>query len=89
MLKFMEKNKKKLVTIGLFGLVGAILVWVAKYIIKVANHYPKIFWWISVIFLTLLSISGFLLIRNGNTKFAIICIGAILAINSLSTNSKK
>ena len=89
MLKFMEKNKKELVTFGLYGLIGAILVRVVKYIIKVANHHPKVFWWISFIIFTLLCISGFLFIRNGNTKFAIICIGAILAISSLCTNSRK
>lgn len=89
MLKFVEKNKKEMITFGLFGLAGVILVPVARCIIKEANYYPKVFWWISAIFLTLLSICGFLLIRSGNTKFAIICIGTILAINSLSTNSKK
>lgn len=89
MLKFMEKNKKEIVSFGLFGLAGVILVPLVRYIIKVANHYPKVFWWISFIIFTLLCISAFLLIRSGNTKFAIICIGAMLAINSLSTNSRK
>lgn len=89
MLKLMKKNKKELATFGLFGIVGVMLVPVVRNIIKVANHYPKVFWWISCIIFTLLCISGFLFIRSGNSKFVIICIGAILAINILSTNRRK
>ena len=89
MLKFMEKNKKELLTLGLFGLVGVILVPVARYIIKVANQYPKVVRWISFIILILLCINEFMFIRSGNVKFVIICIGAMLVINSLSTKSRK
>ena len=89
MLKLTEKNKKEMVTFGVFGLIGVILVPMVRNIIKVANHYPKVFCWISSIIFTFLCISGFLFIRNGNNKFAIVCIGAILAINSLSTDGRK
>lgn len=89
MLKFMEKNRKEIITFGLFGLAGVILMPVARCIIKAANHYPKVFRWIACIIFTLLCISGFLFIRSGNSKFVIICIGVILAINSLSTNRRK
>ena len=89
MLKFMKNNKKEMVTIGLFGLVGVILVPVVRYIIKAANQYPKVFRWISIIIVTLACITGFLFIQSENAKFVVICIGAMLAINSLSTNSRK
>lgn len=89
MLKFMEKNKKELVTIGLFGLVGVILVPVVRYIIKVANRYPRVFRWIYFLVITLVCICGFLFIQSENAKFAVLCIGAMLAINSLSTNRRK
>ena len=89
MLKSMEKNKKKMVTVGLFGLAGVILVPVAKYLIKAANRYPKVFQWIFFILFILLCITGFVFIQNGNMNFAIICIAAILAIDSLSNNSRK
>lgn len=89
MLKFMEKNKKELVTFGLFGLAGVILVPVVRYMIKVANQYPKVFWWISFIIFALLCINEFLFIRSGNMGFVMLCIGAMLVINSLSTKSRK
>lgn len=89
MLKFMKNNKKEMFTIGLFGLVGVILVPVVRYIIKTANQYPKVFGWISFIIVSLLCIIGVLFTRSGNTRFAIICIGVTLIINSLSTYRRK
>ena len=89
MLKLMEKNKKEIVTVGLFGLAGVILVPVARCIIKEANHYPKVFRWIYFIIYILVCICGILFIQSENVKFAVLCIGAMLAINSLSMNRRK
>lgn len=89
MLKFVEKNKKEMITFGLFGLAGVILVPVARCIIKAANHYPKVFRWISFIIYILVCICGILFIQSENVKFAVLCIGAMLAINSLSMNRRK
>lgn len=89
MLKLVEKNKKEMITFGLFGLVGVILVPVARCIIKAANHYPKVFRWISFIIFILVCICGILFIQSENAKFVVICIGMMLVINSLSTSSRK
>lgn len=92
MLKSMEKNKEYIlgmVTIGLFGIAGLLLVPVVKYIIKVANHYPKVFRWIFTIIFAFICIHGFLFTRNWNIRFVIICIGAASTINSLNTNSRQ
>lgn len=56
MLKSMEKIKKHIwwmVPIGLFGIAGLLLAPVVTYIIKVSNHYPKVFRWIFLLFLCL------------------------------------
>lgn len=87
-----EKNKEYIlgmVTIGLFGIAGLLLVPVVKYIIKVANHYPKVFRWIFTIIFAFICIHGFLFTRNWNIRFVIICIGAAITINSLNTNSRQ
>ena len=49
MLESVRKNKKYIftvVTVGLFGIMGLLIVPVVRYIIKVANRYPKAFRWI-------------------------------------------
>ena len=91
MLKFMKKNKKYIgwmVTIGLFGIVGLLLVPVVNCIKKAANRYPKLFRWIFIIIFAFICIYGFLFIENWNTNLAIMCIGVALAIKILSTDSR-
>ena len=91
MLKFMKKNKKYIwwmVTIGLFGIVGLLLVPVVNCIIKAANRYPKLFGWIFIIIFAFICICDFLFIENRNTSLAIICIVVALTINKLSTDSR-
>lgn len=92
MLKSMEKSRKYIfgmVTVGLFGIAGLLLVPVVTCMIKAANHYPKVFRWIFIIIFAFICIYGFLFTRNCNTRFAIICIGAAITINSLNTNRRK
>ena len=93
MLRFMEKNKEYIfwmVTIGLFGIAGLLLVPVVMYIIKVSNRYPKVFRWIFFIAFAFICIYGFLFEREWDTSFTIIiCIGAVSAVSSvLNTNSR-
>lgn len=92
MLKSMEKNKKYIfwmVTIGLFGIVGLLLVPVVMYIIKVSKRYPKAFRWIFFTAFVFICIYGFLFEREWDMSFAIVCIGAVIAVSSiLNTNSK-
>ena len=71
MLKSMEKNKKYIfgmATIGLFGIAGLLLVPVVKYIIKVANHYPKVFRWIFIIIFAFICIGAAITINSLNTN---------------------
>lgn len=92
MSKSMEKSRKYIfgmVTVGLFGIAGLLLVPVVTCMIKAANHYPKVFRRIFIIIFAFICIYGFLFTRNWNMRFAIICIGAAITINSLNTNSRK
>ena len=85
MLKFLKNHKKYIwwmVTVGLFGIVGLLLVPIVNYSIKLANRYPKLFKW----FFAIVCICS-LFIENCNT-FAIICIGVLLTNNKLSTESR-
>lgn len=91
MLKFMEKNKKYiwwLVTIGLFGMVGLLLVPFVKCIIKVVNRYPKLFRWIFIIIFAFICIYDVRFIENENTRLTIICIAVALTTNKLSTDNR-
>lgn len=92
MLKSVKKIRSILwgiVVIGLFGISGLLLVPVVKYILKVINHDPKVFRRIFIIIFALTCILGFLFTQNWNTRFAIICIGAAITINSLNTNNRQ
>lgn len=87
MLKFLKNNKKYIwwmVTIGLFGIVGLLLVPVVKYTIKLANRYPKLFEWFFIIVCAL----GVLFIEDRNTSFVILCLVVALTSNKLSTDSR-
>lgn len=92
MLKSVKKIRSILwgiVVIGLFGISGLLLVPVVKYILKVINHDPKVFRRIFIIIFALTCILGFLFTQNWNTRFAIICIGAAITINSLNTDNRQ
>ena len=87
MLKFLKNHKKYIwwmVTVGLFGIAGLLLVPIVNYAIKLANRYPKIFEWIFII----VCICGVLFIENWNTRLIIICIGVVLTSNKLVTDSR-
>lgn len=91
MLKFMKKNKKYIwwmVTIGLFGIVGLLLVPVVNGIKKAANRYPKLFGWIFIIIFAFICMYDFLFIENWNTSLVIICIVVALTIDKLSTDNR-
>ena len=86
MIKFLKNNKKYiwwLVTVGLFGIAGLLLVPIANYIIKLANRYPNLFKWIVVI----VCICG-LFIEDRNTSFVILCLVVAITSNKLSNGSR-
>ena len=87
MLKFKKNNKKYIwwmVTVGLFGIVGLLLVPIVNYTIKLVNHYPKLFKW----FFFIVCICGVLFIENWNTRLFIICIVVALTSDKQATDSK-
>lgn len=93
MLKSMKKNKQYIlgmVTIGLFGIAGLLLVPVVMYIIKLLNRYPKAFKWVFFTVFAFICIYGFLFEREWDTRIAIIYIWLLLlAVSSiLNTNSR-
>lgn len=94
MLKFAEKNKKYilgLVTIGLLGIVGVLLVCVIMCIIKVSDRYPKVFRGIRWIFFSLFvlaGIYGFLVESKWDMSFVMICAAAAIAISGFHSDSK-
>ena len=59
-----------MVTVGLFGIAGLLLVPIVNYAIKLANRYPKIFEWIFIIVCAF----GVLFIEDRNTSFVILCL---------------
>ena len=84
MLESVRKNKKYIftvVTVGLFGIMGLLIVPVVRYIIKVANRYPKAF--------AFICIYGFLFTREWDKRFVIICICIAITINAMNTNRRK
>lgn len=92
MLKSVKKIRSILwgiVVIGLFGISGPLLVPVVKYILKVVNHDLQVFRRIFIIIFALTCILGFLFTQNWNARFAIICVGAAITINSLNTNNRQ
>ena len=92
MLKSVKKIRSilwKIVVIGLFGISGLLLVPVVKYILKLVHHNPQVFGRIFIIIFALTCILGFLFTQNWNTRFAIICVGAAITINSLNINNRQ
>lgn len=91
MLKLMEGNKRYLfwvVVFGLFGIVGLLMVPIVKCIIRVSERHPKECRWISIV--AFISIAICLFIEQGwNSRFVLICIGVILAINSMFKDNSK
>ena len=87
MLKFLKNHKKYIwwmVTVGLFGIVGLLLVPVVKYTIQLANRYPKLFEWLFIIVCAF----GILFIKDRNTSFVILCLVVAITSNKLSTDSR-
>ena len=85
MLKFLKDHKKfigQMVTVGLFGIVGSLLVPIVNHTIKLADRYPKLLKW----FFAIVCICS-LFIENCNT-FAIICIGLALTNHKRSTECR-
>lgn len=92
-MKSMRKNWKYIfwiVTIGLFGIAGLLLLPVAMCIVKIINRYPKMFGWIFLTVCAFICIYGALFKREWDTSFVLImCIGVIIAVSSiLNTNSR-
>lgn len=91
MLKLMEGNKRYLfwvVVFGLFGIVGLLMVPIVKCIIRVSERHPKACRWISTV--AFISIAICLFIEQGwNSRFVLICIGVVLAINSMFKDNSK
>lgn len=91
MLKLMEGNKRYLfwvVVFGLFGIVGLLMVPIVKCIIRVSERHPKACRWISIV--AFISIAIGLFIEQGwNSRFVLICIGVVLAINSMFKDNSK
>lgn len=89
MLKVTEKNRVyiwRILTIVLFGITGLVLMPVVKGIVKIANHYPRAFKWVSIIIFACISIYGFLFARNWNARIVIICIVTAVVISSRNTD---
>ena len=91
MLKLMKGNKRYLfwvVIIGLFGIVGLLMVPIVKCIIRVLERHPKACRWIIIV--AFISIIIHLFINQGwNSAFRVICIGVVLAINSMFKDNSK
>lgn len=92
MLESIRKSRKhifRVVTVGLFGIMGLLIVPVVRYIIKVANHYPKAFRWIFFTLFAFICIYGFLFTREWDMKFVIMCMCIAITINAMNTNRRK
>lgn len=91
MSKLMEGNKRYLfwvVVIGLFGIVGLLMVPIVKCIIRVSERHPKACRWIIIV--AFISITIYQFIEQGwNSSFGLICIGVILATNSMFKDNSK
>lgn len=91
MLKLVEGNKRYLfwvVVIGLFGIVGLLMVPIVKCIIRVSERHPKACRWIIIV--AFISITIYQFIEQGwNSVFGLICIGVVLATNSMFKNNSK
>lgn len=91
MSKLMEGNKRYLfwvVVIGLFGIVGLLMVPIVKCIIRVSERHPKACRWIIIV--AFISITIYQLIEQGwISGFGWICIGVVLATNSMFKDNSK
>lgn len=91
MSKLMEGNKRYLfwvVVIGLFGIVGLLMVPIVKCIIRVSERHPKACRWIIIV--AFISITIYQFIEQGlNSVFGLICIGVVLATNSMFKDNSK
>lgn len=91
MSKLMEGNKRYLfwvVVIGMFGIVGLLMVPIVKCIIRVSERHPKACRWIIIV--AFISIIIYQFIEQGwNSVFGLICIGVILATNSVFKDNSK
>lgn len=91
MSKLMEGNKRYLfcvVVIGLFGIVGLLIVPIVKCIIRVSECHPKAFRWIIIVAFISTIIYQFIE-QRWNSVFGLICIGVILATNSVFKDNSK
>ena len=91
MSKLMEGNKRYLfwvVVIGLFGIVGLLMVPIVKCIIRVSERHPKACRWIIIV--AFISITIYQFIEQGwNSGLGWICIGVVLATNSMFKDNSK
>ena len=90
MLKLMEGNKRYffwVVVIGLFGIVGLLMVPIVKCIIRVAERHPKAYRWIIIV--AIISTTIYQFIDQGwNSGFFGICIGVVLVYSMFKDNGK-
>ena len=92
MLESVRKNQKyifKVVTVGLFGIMGLLIIPIVRYIMKAANHYPNAFRWIFFVLFAFICIYGFIFTQDWDKKFVIICICIAITINAINTNKRK
>ena len=90
MLKLMEGNKRYLfwvVVIGLFGIVGLLMVPIVKCIIRVSERHPKACRWICIVAFIVITIYQFIE-QRWNSGFFWICIGVVLIYSMIKDNSK-
>jgi len=91
MLKLTEGNKRYLfwvVVIGLFGIVGLLMVPIVKCIIRVSERHPKACRWIIIVAFISIIIYHFIE-QRWNLGLGLICIGVVLATNSMFKNNSK
>ncbi len=91
MSKLMEGNKRYLfwvVVIGMFGMVGLLMVPIVKCIIRVSERHPKACRWIIIVAFISTIIYQFIE-QQWNSVFGLICIGVILATNSVFKDNSK
>ena len=92
MLGSVKLNKKyifKLISIGLFGMGGLLLAPVVMYIMKISDHHPKVFRWVSVTAFVVAGVYGLLFERKWDTSFAIIYIAIVIAVSSMVNTKTK
>ena len=90
MLKRMGKNRKficGLLTFGLLGLLGLLLVPIGRYIIKISKLHPKAFKWVTFATFVFLCIYVLLVRQKWNMSVLFMCVA--VAIGRIrDTNSR-